>query len=448
MRSAVPMFRARPIAGALILALAAGGTVAAQPVSAAPRKPIGPVAGLTILADQITKASSYAVPSDWADLAGATSYDVKLVDVATLAVVDHATVNSSQWTGHTTLGAGKSVRVTVVPLAGTRRGKGKSVGAVLPDLTAPTGVYAVTWDNDTGEATITQQSLSDDTVAAGSIARSINWDSLTGSTFTAWTDPATHDYGVSAARYVPQVRLSDGKGNTVTLTLPAVVINDTESPTGSFSVTNPAPVWAKFSRVSLVQKDVDDNWTPDAKIKKLVAWGDGTTSTWAGDSVVTKHIYTAAGAFTPTVTLYDEAANPPTVVELPAVTVKADTLAPAVSLFVPTAPSRIRSWRTLRGKAVDSGVGVRNVVVRIVQKRGTVWYAYKPATKTWVKGGATKAAALKVAGKKTIQPTLTNAWSLNVAGLRRGTLVVQRWGIDKVANISKPANYRQVLKRW
>lgn len=448
MRSVVPIFRARRVAGALVLALAAGGTVAAHPVYAAPRKPIGPVAGLTILADQITKTSSYAVPSDWADLTGATGYDVKLVDTATLTVVDHATVTNSQWIGHTTLAAGKSVRVTVVPLAGTRRGKGKSVAAVLPDLTAPTGVYTVSWDNNTGDATISQQSLSDDTVAAAAIERSINWDSLTGSTFSAWTDPATHSYGVTEGRYVPQVRLSDGKGNTVTLTLPAVVINDTESPTGSFSVTNPAPVWAKFSQVSLVQKDVDDNWTPDAKIRKLVAWGDGTTSTWAGDSVVTKHVYAAAGAFTPTVRLYDEASNPPTVVDLPTVTVKADTLAPAVSLVVPTAPSRIRSWRTLRGKAVDAGVGVRSVVVRIVQKRGTVWYAYKPATKTWVKGGATKAAALKVAGKKTIKPTLTNAWSMNVAGLRRGRLVVQRWGIDKVANVSKPANYRQVLKRW
>jgi 5'-nucleotidase len=73
---------------------------------------------------------------------------------------------------------------------------------------------------------------------------------------------------------------------------------DSTAPTGTFTVA-PTAVWA--GQTVTVTVTATDDVTPAADIKKVVNWGDGTT-----DSSAT-HVYPAAGTFTPTVTLTDQA---------------------------------------------------------------------------------------------------------------------------------------------
>jgi hypothetical protein len=79
---------------------------------------------------------------------------------------------------------------------------------------------------------------------------------------------------------------------------------------------------------------------------------------------------------------------------------------------------------------------MRHVMVKAVEKRGTSWYAFKAATRTWVKAGLTKRAALKKATWVNAKPTATGAWAVRLGKLTKGTLVVQARAFDLRGNAS------------
>ena len=424
---------------ALITALAVSLTGLVPSAHARPAR-VGAVTGLAVTIG--TAAAGYRVDATWNPASNANGYRVVLSTPAGTRL-DSGDVSTTSWTGTTTLSAGMQVKLTVTPYAGTRRGKAASVTRTLPDLRPPTATYTVTWQGT--EATVAETALSDDLTPVASIKRSIDWGD--GAGWQDWpvgTTSIQHGYAPTQGRYVPLVRLEDLAGNVAVLTLHAVVIADADAPQGSYTVT-PVSAWARYTPVNLTQTSLSDDFTPAGLVSRVVAWGDGVVASWPTGSV-TRHVYRAGGTFTPVVTLTDEAGNTSTVTGAP-VTVKVDSVAPRVTIIVPSAYRRVSSWITLRGKAGDAGVGVRHVRVKAVQKRGAYWYAYKPALRSWVRAGVTSAAALSKAGTATRTPAANRVWSLRLARLRKGTLLVRVVGVDRVGNTSAPVVRKQALTR-
>jgi hypothetical protein len=87
---------------------------------------------------------------------------------------------------------------------------------------------------------------------------------------------------------------------------------------------------------------------------------------------------------------------------------------------------------------------VRNARVRVIEKRTKGWYAYKPSTRTWVHT-TTKALAWTKAGLALRVPGPLGKWTLPVAGLKKGTLLVRYSARDNVGNTSKPLVRSQQL---
>ncbi|MDX6360177.1 MAG: 5-nucleotidase [Nocardioidaceae bacterium] len=426
----------RMLAGGLTASLLIGafGTTAAQ---AKPTKP----GGLTHLTATATPAAAgtYTVASSWDPAAGATKYRVAITkNGVTLA---SATVIAPSWSTTITSAPG-TASLAVTPVAVHRKGSTSTFSFPLADVTAPQGSFTSSWTGT--HATITQQTLSDDSGTVG-ITRTVDWGD---GTSVPWTSGTTLNHTYTAiGRYLPTVTLKDAAGNSGVVAVPAIVIGDTTAPTGTFSV-GPVTAWAAFTSVTVTQSALHDDFSPADHITQSVNWGDGTAPIdWTGTTSIT-HVYSVAGAFTPVVTITDEAHNAASPISTTPVVVSADTAAPVVKLLLPkTHKKSVKSWKTLRGKATDApGTGVKQVSLRAVQKRGTRWYAYKAATKTWVKA-ATKAKAFAKAGALTMITSATHVWAGKLVGLRKGTLIYKIQATDNVGNVSAALTHKATLTK-
>jgi hypothetical protein len=402
--------------------------VTMAPAQAAPNK-VGPVKGLGITIDK--PGDRYVVASDWNDLAGATSYRVSLSTGGT--VLDSDKVTASEWRATTTTGAGTRVTVKIVPLAGKKPGRPASVSKDLPDVTAPNGTFEIVQATPgSRNVTIQQVSLSDDLTPAGSIVRTISWDE--GMSPQPWS--SSHSYAVDLHAYHPTVTLEDGAGNKRDVPLGTVVVGDNTPPSGEYGATTDSG-WARWSKIELTETTpVADNFSGADHVTRTVDWGDGSSDTWTGGAAPT-HVYADAGTYSPEVTLTDEAGWTTPATTAGTVVVSADTARPNVKLTPPaTRRTWVRKWVTLRGKATDAATGVRKVRLRLVEKRGTTWYAYRGTTHRWVRGGKTEAAALRRTTFANVRPTATHTWSYKVSGLRKGRFVVRVQAVDNVKNAS------------
>jgi hypothetical protein len=424
----VRSFRALATVVAATMAVGMVGTPAAQ---AKPTKP-GLVTITSATASASSSPGSYAFSSTWTASANATAYKVVLTNAG--VTVASTTVSTLGWDENvvTTPGLGT---LAVTPVAGHFKGTTVRKNVTFADVTAPRGAYTSTWDNNSGQATITQDSLTDDSPVA-QVTRTVNWHETVNSPDEAWTTsaPLTHTYPLTPARYVPTVTLADAAGNTRVVDVPAVVINDKTAPTGAFAA-GPANGWAMLTPVTVTQSTLSDNWSPPTMIARSIDWGDGTITPWATGASVS-HVYTTAGSYTPKVTLTDEAHNTSLPIDSSPVVVSADTAAPVVKLLLPRAKHSVRAWKTLRGKATDAaGTGVKNVTLRAIEKRGTRWFAYKTTTRTWVRA-TTKAKAFAKSGTLTMGTNLRHRWVGKLVGLRKGTLVYKVRATDNVGNVS------------
>lgn len=428
---------------ALTLTAAPGAGAATAPSSGvarlAPSSKLGPVGHLAV---SITRPGSYQLDATWDALAGATSYQVKLTGPSG-QVLASATVTQARWTATAPMTAGTAVKTEVVPMAGTRRGRAASVTTQVPDLTAPTGTFAVSRVDRT--ATVTQTALSDDVSGPGAIVRAIDWDQ--GAGFEPWASGTSvqHTYPAGKHAYHPRVRLTDAAGNTAVLALAGVAIDDTDAPTGAFDVDTTG-AWTGFTSVSMLQTGaVWDDVSAPTDVARTVVWGDGASSPWAAGTGTT-HVYAAPGSYRPSVVLVDEAGRS-TTVAASTVVVSSDTAAPKVTLTKPASKRKaVRSWVKLLGTATDApGTGVRLVVVRVVEKRKDGWYAFKAPARTWVQA-ATKAGALRKSRPAKVVPN-GDTWTARLPGLGKGRLLVKLKGRDNVGNVSRVRAYEQLLTR-
>ena len=115
-----------------------------------------------------------------------------------------------------------------------------------------------------------------------------------------------------------------------------------------------------------------------------------------------------------------------------------DTVRPVVRLTLPKYRLKtVATWKVLKGTVKDTnGSGVARAEVRAVQKRATGWYAFRPASSSWVK--AASRSARSKAGIRKVVPTATGAWTAKLPGLRKGTLSYRVVGVDKTGNRSLP----------
>lgn len=426
------------------LIASAWGAAAAVPAAAKPPTKIGPVVGLSLTVSK--PGDAYAVTASWNPLSGATKYVVDASSGGT--AIGSATVTTPTWTGSTTQPAGTTVRVTVTPFQGKRPGIASSVSTVLPDLTAPVASYSVIRKNGTGgDVALHLDSLTDDVTSPAQITQSVAWDD--GQPAVSWAKPfadLAHRYSEDKAVHHVTVTATDQAGNSRSSVL-TVVVNDTTAPTGAYT-TSGSSAWAGWTTVELLQTAVSDDLSVADKITRTVSWGDGTApQVWPHGSPLT-HRFAQAGTFTPTVSLTDEAGNTSAPVATAPVTVSVDSVRPTVRLTLPkTKRSYVGSWKRLKGVATDAQTGVRHVEVRIVEKRDTTWYAYRPATRTWVKGGSTKVAAMKKARVAIRTTTTANAWSMPVSHLTKGVLFYKASSVDNVSNRSASKSHKQVLSQ-
>lgn len=428
MRSLRPIFLIPVVSAALVL----GTTGAGQ---AAPLK-LGPVTGLAATVSK--PGASYAVATVWNALAGATGYQASITrSGATLA---SGTVASPGWTGTITAAPGAAT-LTVTPLAGKRHGTAASITVNLPDLTAPSGTYTTSWTGST--ATLTQVALTDDSPVS-QVKRVVSWgDGTAAQTWAGTGTTLTHQFAATG-RYLPTVTLSDAAGNAVTISTPAIVIGDKTPPSGSFGVT-PSTAWAGLTSVQVTQVSLSDDYSPSAFIARVIDWGDGSApATWAPGAALT-HVYAVAGSYTPVVTITDEAGNAAQV-SAAKVTVAADATAPTMRLLLPTTKVHsVRSWAVLRGLARDvGGTGVATVAVRVVEKRGSSWFGYRPATSSWVKA-ATRAKAFRRGTPFGLTTNAQHRWSAKLAGLRQGTLVYHVVATDRAGNRTPTMSHQVTL---
>jgi hypothetical protein len=419
--------------------LAAGLLIGAFGTGAAEARPTKP-GGLTNLTATATPAAAgtYAVSSSWDPAAGATKYRVAITKGGT--TLASATVTTASWSPSITSSPG-TASLAVTPVAVHRKGSTSRVSLLLADVTAPQGTFTSSWTG--ADATITQQALSDDSGAAG-VTRTVDWGD---GTTVPWTSGTTinHTYG-ALGRYTPTVTLKDAANNSNPVSVPAIVIGDSTAPTGAFSVA-PGTAWAAFTAVTVSQTALHDDYSPNANITRSVDWGDGAvTSDWTGADTIT-HVYTTAGTFSPTVTLTDEAHNASPALTTSAVTVAVDAVAPVVKLLLPAAKHSVTAWKRLKGTATDgAGTGVKRVSVRAVEKRGTAWYAYRAATKTWVKAGS-KAKAFAKSRALALTTTASHSWAGKLPGLRKGTLVYKVKATDHVGNVSAVVTHKATLTK-
>lgn len=418
----------RVLAGGLTASLLIGAFGAAS-AEAKPVKP-GGVTGLTASvtpAHPSTTSTSYAVSSTWAAAAGATKYRVSLTKGGLTLSSGNVTTTAWAPTVITTPGIAS---LSVTPVANHRKGTTVRMSVNLPDVAAPEGSYTSSWIGV--NATITQVALSDDSPVAG-VSRTVHWGDA--SSPQSWPSGTTlnHTYP-GVGRYLPTVTLTDGSSNVRTVQVPAVVVGDTTAPTGAFAAT-PGQAWATFTPVTLSQSALSDDFTPSDSITRSVNWGDGSAPTPWTAGTTTKHVYATAGSFAATVTITDEAGNHQDVVAS-AVTVELDSAAPVLKLLLAKPRHSVKAWKTLRGTATDApGTGVKHVSLRAVEKRGTKWFGYRPATKTWVKA-ATKAGAYQKSRAFALTTGATHRWAAKLVGLRKGTLVYRVSATDQVANVS------------
>ncbi len=431
---------AAAITAALVTTMLPGSM---SPASAKPPAKPGQVTALVLAATK--SGPTYAVNASWNAATRATSYQVKLTN-ASGTLLDQGKVVTTSFTGHTTLGVGSKVTVTVTPYNLTRRGRATQASTNLPDLTAPVATYTLTPPNSSlGGVTVQQTSLTDDVSAAGAISQSIDWtDGTPASTGIGTVTSFDHNYGPLPAVYHPVVTVTDAAGNHSSYTLTAVVA-DVVAPIGTFSVS-PTSGWAKWTDVTVQQDSLSDDLSAAADITRTIDWGDGTTGPWVSGSTLT-HRYSAAGVFIPQVTIADEAGNIAGPLPTLPVTVTADTVVPQVRFTLPQYKRQsVAKWTTLKGRATDVGTGVRQVKVKAIEQRRGVWYAYRTKAQRWVRAPS-KATAWTRATPARVTPTATHQWTSSLRGLKTGVLVYKTRGVDNVGNVSAWKAHRQLLTR-
>ncbi|GGQ82442.1 hypothetical protein [Couchioplanes azureus] len=302
--------------------------------------------------------------------------------------------------------------------------------------TAPEGAHKLStyriWPGQT--TVLTVLSVSDDRTPPAGITQTIDWgDGSAPQVVAGDVTEIPHSYR-TAGTFTPRVILSDGVlTSQAGRQTPGYVT--VSAPVGGYRVKQTS-AWAGTA-AGLRHHASDDTDTV------RIWWGDGQSSTVEASlsEATAAHVYTKAGTFAVTAAPANEfgVATPQSA---GTITVRIDATRPVVTLTKPSTPSKAASWATLRGKAGDTGTGVRAVHLTAIEKRGSSWYYYTGTT--WVKATSERTAAAK-AKVVTITPAASGAWSVKIKGLTKGTVRFSCTAVDRVGNRSAAKLTTQTL---
>ncbi|WP_255657901.1 ExeM/NucH family extracellular endonuclease [Actinoplanes sp. L3-i22] len=300
------------------------------------------------------------------------------------------------------------------------------------DTTAPTGTYSVDatsiW---TGQSvTLTQKALADDVSPATEITQVVNWgDGSAPETLAAGATTATHKYA-TAGTFAVTVTITDKAGNAAAAITAGSVTAAAQ--TGKYSLDR-VSIYATQA-VTLKVSGVNGT-----SVK--VAWGDGYTTT-ASVNMPVSHTYKKTGTFSVKVTPVN-GVGAGTTVTVGSVKVSKDAWAPKVTLKVPSGANRASSWSKVTGKATDVGTGVRTVRVKLTEQRGKSWYYYSHGK--WTKASSRTSALAKA---EVLNASLSGStWSVRISGVKKGSLRISYWGVDKAGNTSAAKVYFRTITR-
>jgi hypothetical protein len=278
--------------------------------------------------------------------------------------------------------------------------------------------------------------VADDVSGGAAIARVVAWGDGTTSTLSATQASIGKQY-TKAGRFTITLTLSDAAGN---------------KRTQSSVVTVTAPGAFRLDRTSVSHHQpfkITITAVPAGTTRITMNWGDGYVSNLAGANQAVSHSYyhknegglVPAGTVKPTA-VFTNAAGSTVPIAVGALTVKKDSWNPKAAITKPSRPTRVSSWKTLRGTATDQGSGVH--YVRVVAKRtsGGKTFCYT-AKKTWIRyRGSSDAAKCRVDVKAT-----GGRWSLALKGLAKGKLTVTVVATDWSDRSGKVAGVSQQLTR-
>jgi hypothetical protein len=200
---------------------------------------------------------------------------------------------------------------------------------------------------------------------------------------------------------------------------------------------------------AISQTTLSDDTTPAAQIvRKVKADTSSPAAGWtSGRAVLT---YAKAGTYHPQVILTDQYGNSSTVA-LPTITVLTDAYGPTVRITRPRPAlrSRVAGWRVLRGTIRDGQSGPGFVMAMVLQKRGTVWYAYDFSQDDWVKGSHELEATLEnVEAMPAFAIPHGSHWRMpRIHGLRAGVVHIESIGIDNAGNLGIGPTIQRKLTR-
>ncbi|RNL66204.1 PKD domain-containing protein [Nocardioides marmoriginsengisoli] len=306
--------------------------------------------------------------------------------------------------------------------------------------------------NDTAT---TYKVLITDDEAATSVVKSKDFAANAGAPATA--DLATADL-VSGGEYWLAVRAKSGETLGAVESVPFTAITlDSTGPTGTYTVNRTSAFMTidfdaqSFDEIeaaafTVTQTSLSDN-TPGGSITRTIQAGDGSPpTTWTKPTYKLK--YHRPGTFTPKVRLTDQFGNV-TTVNLPALTVKRDVTNPRVRITTPANPTKVASWRRIKGTATDAETGVSGAMAFVVQKRGGVWYAYDFHKRKWLKGysGLTKTLRKSKARPASMRVNAAGAWQTPaIRGLRKGKLHVEAAAFDNGFNLGEAPKVNRTLR--
>ncbi|MBM2615164.1 PKD domain-containing protein [Actinoplanes sp. LDG1-06] len=194
--------------------------------------------------------------------------------------------------------------------------------------------------------------------------------------------------------------------------------------------------------VTMTQTSITVGDTPASEVVQTIKWGDGTVQRAYGTTKKFSHVYRTAGSYSIQVTLED-GVSAPNVRMVGRLSVKKDATKPVVSLNKPASPTKATSWALLKGKASDTGSGLKTVAVTAIEKRGSAWYYYNGSA--WVKASSQTTAGQK-AKVLTVTP-LKGLFSFKFKGVTKGSIRIAYSAFDRAGNRSAPKYLTQTITK-
>jgi hypothetical protein len=237
-----------------------------------------------------------------------------------------------------------------------------------------------------------------------------------------------------AADPTPEPTVEPTPGPTVEPTpeptppLPTDPPTDTTAPTGTF-VLSTAGLWTG-QKLTLQQTALADGGADTAGIKRVVTWGDGTSTTVAAGATTAAKAYSKKGKFTVAVTLTDAAGN----------TAKAKIAKPAITIAVPAATFKLSKSAVWHHESFKVTIAkVPSGTTKITLDRGDgARTALKGKNQSVTLSYHKRSGKLVAPGKITLRATFTNKNGA-AAPVTVGKVTLKKDSWNPTVKFTKPA---------